>query len=342
VADVTPIQLLAPGEAGPDNPLWHKYRAAGISASDVAAALGVDPWTSPFTLHWRKRWGDTGEEDNPYMKWGRRYERVVREEFVEAHGEGSREPLLVGRAGLYAHPGHTWLMASPDDLVWEIDQPGMELADAVPVEYKTTVTMHTPDSKWGPPGTDEVPVNYRAQSMTQQLVLGARYGLVAVLDLPSRDYREYRIPFDVTDATVILNRGRLFLEDVETGMPPPIDELPSTRDTLIRLFPELDDEVDAIVPAGFARALIRHRAMAARVEALGSRFENRLRAYMGASKYAVWVDGDTERRLAVRSRYPQTRLSLKRMPGAVATYAAARYGKSSTIDKITPARGKRA
>jgi putative phage-type endonuclease len=291
VADVTPIQLLAPGEAGPDNPLWHKYRAAGISASDVAAALGVDPWTSPFTLHWRKRWGDTGEEDNPYMKWGRRYERVVREEFVEAHGEGSREPLLVGRAGLYAHPGHTWLMASPDDLVWEIDQPGMELADAVPVEYKTTVTMHTPDSKWGPPGTDEVPVNYRAQSMTQQLVLGARYGLVAVLDL---------------------------------------------------LFPELDDEVDAIVPAGFARALIRHRAMAARVEALGSRFENRLRAYMGASKYAVWVDGDTERRLAVRSRYPQTRLSLKRMPGAVATYAAARYGKSSTIDKITPARGKRA
>ncbi|MDG4792204.1 YqaJ viral recombinase family protein, partial [Micromonospora sp. WMMD1102] len=108
---MTAVELLPAAEATPDNPRWHELRRAGVTASEVAALVGISPWDSAFSLYHRKANG-WEVEDNEDLSNGRRCEPVIAEWWADTHPDA-----VVCPAGLYASQARPWQLATPDRLV---------------------------------------------------------------------------------------------------------------------------------------------------------------------------------------------------------------------------------
>lgn len=284
---MSPVLLLDPADARPDNPKWHELRRAGISASEIAAVLGLSPWESPFSLYWRKVEGwDTDTNDE--MDAGTRAEPVIADWFADQHPEHAVHP-----AGLYASAERPWQLATPDRLLCDgqmHDNPfpadGFDwahhdlLVDAV-LECKYVV--HGWDG-WGEPGTDDIPVYYRAQLQQQIDVLGVEFGYLAAWH--GAEFREYLIRRDARDLAVMRDAGDRFMDRIAAGDPPPLDGHTATIAALKRIHPSIDD-IDIQVPVEFAEGYRRARAARARAEALVDRYEARARALLGNGRRLV-------------------------------------------------------
>ncbi|MFF7824246.1 YqaJ viral recombinase family protein [Streptomyces rochei] len=221
------------GSFTPGTREWNEARKGlCITATEIAAVVGLSPWTSRFTL-WHKKAGlpTAPFESSPEMRWGSRFEDDVAEEFAERHTE---HPLL--HTGTWRHRDRDWQRATPDRL-W---------GDSI-VEIKTAAS---PDD-WGPDGSDELPVHYRCQVLWQQDTLGLhKPARLAVLILPY-DYREYVIEYDADDARILRDAAERFLDDVRRGNRPPIDGATDTYQT-IRVQPDGLEDRDVEIPSELA------------------------------------------------------------------------------------------
>lgn len=218
------------GSFTPGTPEWNEARKGlCITATEIAAVVGLSPWTSRFTL-WHKKAGlpSAPFEPSPEMKWGVRFEDDVAEEFAERHPE---HPLL--HTGTWKHREREWQRATPDRLH----------GDSI-VEIKTAAS---PEG-WGPDGSDEFPVHYRCQVLWQQDTLGLYApARLAVLILPY-DYREYVVEYDEAEAKILRDAAERFLDDVRQGNRPPIDGATDTYQT-IRVQPDGLEDRDVEIPA---------------------------------------------------------------------------------------------
>jgi putative phage-type endonuclease len=225
----TPTGVLL-GSFTPGTPEWEQARAGlCITATEIAAVMGLSPWMSRFTL-WHKKAGlpTAPFVASPEMRWGSRFEDDFAEEFAERHPE---HPLLT--TGTWRHRDRDWQRATPDRLH------GNRLA-----EIKTAASA----DEWGPSGSDVFPVHYRCQVLWQQDTLGLyEPAHLAVLILPY-DYREYIVEYDPVDAKVLRDAAERFLDDVRQGNRPPIDGATDTYQT-IRVQPDGLEDRDVEIPA---------------------------------------------------------------------------------------------
>lgn len=293
---------------------WLVERRKGIGSSDIAAIMGVSSYESPFSL-WHRKFGDLGDQpDNDQMRWGRRLEEAIAQEYAYQHPE-----TTVTKAGLWRNNERPWQMCSPDRFVY-FGEPTLAV-----LEVKTDGSYE----HWGRDGSDEIPVHYRAQVLWQLDTLGLEKAIVAVL-ISGHTYREYELHYDAGDAAFLRKAAEAFIQRKE---PPPIDDSVATTDALRIVIPLLDDE-DVKIPktlaADYERAVRSYNA-AERRKILAT---NRIRRAIGGHKRAVY-DGRT---MAVRSRYDEHRIditALKREHPELAEL----YSTKSTVDKITPGRG---
>jgi putative phage-type endonuclease len=230
MATATAPEGILLGSFTPGTPEWNEARKGlCITATEIAAVVGLSPWTSKFTL-WHKKAGlpTAPFEPSPEMKWGVRFEDDVAEEFAERHPE---HPLL--HTGTWKHREREWQRATPDRLH----------GDSI-VEIKTAAS---PDG-WGPDGSDEFPVHYRCQVLWQQDTLGLHApARLAVLILPY-DYREYVVEYDEDEAQILRDAAERFLDDVRNGVRPPIDGATDTYQT-IRVQPDGLEDRDVEISA---------------------------------------------------------------------------------------------
>ncbi|MFD4921197.1 YqaJ viral recombinase family protein [Streptomyces goshikiensis] len=226
----TPTGVLL-GTFTPGTPEWDEARSGlCITATEIAAVLGLSPWQSRFSL-WHKKAGlpTAPFTTSPEMLWGSRFEDDVAEEFAERHPE---HPLLA--TGTWKHRDRPWQRATPDRFH------GRRI-----VEIKTAASP----KGWGPDGSDEFPVHYRCQVIWQQDALGLfEPAHLAVLILPY-DYREYVVEYDADDAKIMRHAAAQFLNSVEAGERPPIDGADATYQT-IRVQPNGREDVDVEIPFG--------------------------------------------------------------------------------------------
>jgi putative phage-type endonuclease len=216
------VEVLPPELTGPAHPEWFAARRAGITASEIAAVLGLSPYESPFSLYWRKK-GVVGEQpDDPAMRWGRRLEQHIRDEFRERH----QNDFMVFGAGLYAHTDRPWQMASPDGLIVDLSSNDWDLAPIAGLECKTTGSW----DGWGDDGTDQIPIHIRCQVVWQADVLGVPCVYVPVVN--GRTYREYVVEADPQDALVMRCKAQAFLDALNYGTPPDLDGTDATLTTL--------------------------------------------------------------------------------------------------------------
>ena len=135
-----------------------------ISASEAAAAMGLDPWTSPPELYAVKKGIMPRKAENVKMVWGRRLQRAIANGFAEDTG---REVIDLGEYTILEHRELPWLRCTLDYI--EVDPKKGEGC----LEIKNT----TLGGGW----EDEPPLHYQIQNQIQMFVRGTSYGTPAAL-----------------------------------------------------------------------------------------------------------------------------------------------------------------
>ncbi|MEU0992316.1 lambda-exonuclease family protein [Streptomyces sp. NPDC005953] len=216
----------------PGTPDWHAARAAGIGGSEIAAVLGLSPHESRFSL-WHRKKGLIGPvEESPQMRWGKKHEPTICDEFAELHAGWKIRP-----SPTYASVERPWHIVNPDRLLLD------DFGDiAAILEAKTSRDAEG----WGEPGSDDIPIHYRTQCLWYLDVLGVDRCHVAVL-IAGCEYREYEIWADDAEASLMREAGAEFMRTLAENERPDIDGHSATYQA-IRELPDGLDDVDVEIP----------------------------------------------------------------------------------------------
>lgn len=324
---MTATMLLPPAEVARRTEAWHTARRPGVSASEIAAVLGISPWESPFSLYWRKVNGWDVEQTDE-MRAGLILEPAIADWWADE--QDPLENLVVAPAGLYGSEARPWQLATPDRLVHMVcpgcDGPAAQdpwcdcrgagtSGDPLAV-LECKWVAHSWDG-WGEPGTDDIPVYYRAQVLQQLDVLDLDDAHVAALG--PGGFRSFWVRRDERDLAVMRRAGALFVERLANGNPPDVDEHSATITVLKLLHPTVRDR-DIDVPVDFAEGYRRARAARARAQSIVDRYEARARATLGDA-----------RRLMCNRRIVVSRSVYERKPYEVGP---------ATIDRLNPGRAQ--
>ena len=257
------IPTVAPGSAE-----WLTY----MSASKISAVLGLSPWESPYSLWCQMAGLTTRDEQTKEQARGHYLESSIAAWLADQHPE-----YQLADGGCWVNDARPWQLASPDGLLLA-DGELVELA-----EYKTDAD----GSGWGEPGTDEVPLYYRAQVLWQMDTLGAKRTRFGVLT-GRLEFREYVVDYDPIDAQIMRERAEEFLDSLLWQEMPDLDAHPATYEAVKFLHPDIEAKNDFDVPddlaAEFLTATTEADASAKRV----AQARTRLAAAMGPARRARW------------------------------------------------------
>ncbi|WP_086669104.1 YqaJ viral recombinase family protein [Lentzea kentuckyensis] len=250
----------------PGTPEWHALRSTGIGGSDIAAVLGLSPWDSAFSLWHRKNGGADDKPASREMSWGNRHEDTIAGWYRDTH-PGTR----VARTGTWRSTVRPWQLANPDRL----------LSGRRVLEIKTDRS----GDAWGTPGTDEVPVYYRAQVLWYLDTLGWNEAEVAVL-IGLSDARIYNVRWNAEEAAVMRDAAEQFWQSLKDGVPPPLDGHDATYRTVRALRPHIDEltvELPADLAAWYLRAITYEKQAAERKQHAAAE----VLSHMGTARRAV-------------------------------------------------------
>jgi putative phage-type endonuclease len=208
-------------------PEWHDLRKTGIGGSDVSSIVGVNPWTSPFTL-WAKK---TGRIDDSFVpseaaEWGTRLESVILDKFVEDNPE-----LTVYRdVGTWRNVERSFQLANPDGIYKNA------AGDYGIIEIKT--------SRFEDDWTDGVPAYYRTQVQWYSQTFGFTGTIYVVALFSGSKYKVYEVEPDDFEQASNLAAVESFLPYIEKDEQPDYDGALSTLNTIRELHPDIDPEAE--------------------------------------------------------------------------------------------------
>jgi putative phage-type endonuclease len=271
----------------PGSEPWHAIRAGGIGGSEIAAVMGLSPWTSKFTL-WHLKKGTLAApdiNDQPHIEWGHRLEDVVARKFAESHPECK---LRLG--GTWRNRARPWQIANPDRL----------LTGGSLLEVKTANANAA--WEWGETGTDTIPVHYRCQVLWYMDTLGLDAAWVAVL-IGGSDYREYRIAYDINEAQLMRQAADEFMVTLDLDERPDIDDSDSTYQSVRELNPNIDG-LDKEIPEHLAAKYVTTCEAFEAEKRAKIAVSSELLDAMGSARYAMCNGDKIAMRAAVRGGTP--------------------------------------
>jgi len=281
-----------------DRAAWLRWRQKGLGGSDAAAIVGLDPFRSAMMV-WLEKTGmlpvDHAAEDEP-MRWGRRFESVIVEEFEQ------RTDLRVGAQQLGAvHPERPHLRATLDGFVYE-----GQAEEAAPLGIYEAKTASRRAWDW----LAGVPDHVQVQVQHNLAVTGLGHAWVATLLLspvPRLVIRELERDDAAIDVLVQLEDA--FWQRVLEQRPPAADSGEATAEALRRAFsdPVAGQSVE-LTAEGLELVRQRSRAKAEETAAAARRqgAENALMAMLGGAEIGL-VNG---REVLTWKRFEQQRLDV--------------------------------
>lgn len=287
------------------SPEWHAARRGRLGGSEIAAVMGLSPWESPFSL-WHRKAALVGEQpENPQMSWGKRLEPAIAEAYAEMHPE-----YAVLDCGTYTHPSRPWQLGNPDRLLYGGgDAPGAVVLDERgrapwPPDAVLEAKTARDDTGWGEPGTEEIPVYYRAQVLWYLDTLGLDTAHVAVL-IAGSDYREYTVTRSGAreELAAMQSAATGFLASLPTadtpGVRPDIDGSTATYQ-VVKQLPEGMDDVDVELDPKTADAYADAIAVARDADAEKRRMVSLVLDHIGTGRRATCLG----ERVATRTVHP--------------------------------------
>ena len=345
--------LLAQDEIDKSRELWIEKRLKGITASEIAAILGLAPSThgSPFALFTAKTQGEDWRPDNDAMMRGRYLEPYVADVFSADH------PYLhLMPAGLYCHPDREWQLATFDRLALDTAVRGLpddldhtDLAeryewDADPVQIKTAISKNAgggdPLHSWGEPYTSQIPIQYRAQVLWEMDVQEAERAWVPCLFMQEWKVVTYLVERDgdaERDMEFMRAAAEEFRRRLRDNDPPDVDFTPATTEALKAVYKYMDPDLDVPVTRKLARRYLSARKAVEREERRRDQALNELRRAIGPGRRAVIEDAGRTHTVVTRSQYPAEYIDVKRLRREQPDIAR-QYTKKVPVDKMIPGR----
>lgn len=271
-ATPTPTGVLL-GHLVPGTPEWDAARTGPvITATRIAAVMGLSPWESRLSLYHRLR-GETVDTFtvSSEMEWGTRHEPTIAEKWEDCNPQEMALPT-----GTWRHRDRPWQRCTPDRLIVpRVLDVAWTIADTEVLELKFSPV----GEGWGPDRDPiGIPVYYRCQVLWQLDTLGLTRATVAVL-IAGHDYRTYPIEYDAAEAALLRKSARAFLDDVEGGRRPSIDGHSATYQA-IRQLPhgvrDIDVEVEAELRDRYFAAIDAHTAAETELAECRSRLLDRI------------------------------------------------------------------
>ena len=197
---------------------WIEERRKSIGGSDAAALVGMNSHVTPYMI-WADKTGRLPpKEDNEAMRQGMDLEEYVARRFCEKTG---KKVHICSQ--MFRNPSFPFAHANIDRKV---------TGESAGLECKTTSIMNIKKFKNG-----EYPENYYAQCMHYLAVTGWDRWYLAVLVF-GKGFYDYTIERDENEIKALMDTEKNFWENyVITDIPPPVDGLEPTGETLSILFP---------------------------------------------------------------------------------------------------------
>lgn len=253
---------------------WLEHRRKSIGGSDASAIIGMNSYSSPYTV-WADKLGKLPpKEDNEAMRLGRDLEDYVAKRFTEETGKKVRREnnILINPDIPFAH-------ANVDRMI---------IGEDAGFEAKTTSALNTKKFKNG-----EYPENYYVQCVHYLMVTGCKRWYLGVLVL-GVGFKWFVIERDEGEIEALKKSEADFWEYVKSGEAPMTDGSDSTSETLRTIYPESNGESVSLM--AFENDLQHYITLAEAIDGIKKQKEevaNRIKAYMGeaskgeCSKYKV-------------------------------------------------------
>jgi putative phage-type endonuclease len=253
---------------------WLEHRRKSIGGSDASAIIGMNNYSSPYTV-WADKLGKIPpKEDNEAMRLGRDLEDYVAKRFTEETGKKVRREnnILINPDIPFAH-------ANVDRMI---------VGEDAGFEAKTTSALNVKRFKNG-----KYPENYYAQCVHYMMVTGCQRWYLGVLVL-GVEFKWFVIERDEGEIEALRKSEADFWEYVKLGQAPMTDGTDSTSETLRTIYPESNgDEVNLMA---FENDLQQYMTLSSLLDDVKRQKEevaNKIKAYMGeaskgeGSKYRV-------------------------------------------------------
>lgn len=201
----------------------HPLRAQDLTASDIGAAIGVDPYKSKLALWAEKSGLLMASADNPMMRRGRWLEGAV----VAALRDEFPDWDFLYPPRVYLRDPESRLGATPDAFATDGDQ-------IVNVQLKVIAKPEF-ERRWamGPP------MAYVLQTLTEGMLAEADRSLLAalVIDTYSAELHLAEVPRHAAAEARLHDIAAAFWASVNTGQPPPAD-VSRDAETVAAMFPQ--------------------------------------------------------------------------------------------------------
>ena len=225
---------------------WLEHRRKTIGGSEAACILGINPWTSPYSV-WAEKLGKLPpRDDNEAMRQGRDLEFYVAQRFTEETGKKVRR-----ENNILVNPDYPFAHANVDRMI---------VGEDAGLECKTTSTLNLKNFKNG-----AFPDTYYVQCVHYMMVTGCKKWYLAVLVL-NKAFMVFEIERDEAEIEALARSEADFWKLVESQTTPIADGSSSTTETINTIFPDADG--DSVSLFGFDADLESYIALTKQIKAL--------------------------------------------------------------------------
>ena len=243
---------------------WLKLRSQYIGGSDAAAVVGLNPFSSPYSL-WAEKTGKVpGFEGNLATEVGTYLEEFVAQNFAQETGKKVRKCNQS-----FLNSQYPFAIANIDREI---------VGEDAGLEIKTTDSLNLKKFKNG-----EYPANYYAQCVHYLAVTGKKRWYLAVL-IGNKDFRWFVIERDEAEINALMTAEADFWEYVKKDTPPAVDGKQATTEAIKTIYADNNDSICDLT--AFSTSLQQYWALKKQIDELEELKEetaNKIKAFMGES-----------------------------------------------------------
>lgn len=243
---------------------WLQLRSKYIGGSDAAAVVGLNAFSSPYSLWAEKTGRIPGFAGNLATEVGTFLEEFVAQKFAQETGKRVRKCNLS-----FLNSQYPWAIANIDREI---------VGEDAGLEIKTTDSLNLKKFKDG-----EYPSNYYAQMVHYLAVTGKKRWYLAVL-IGNKEFKWFTLERDDDEIAALMSAEEAFWAHVKSDTPPAVDGTQATSGAITTIYAENDDSTCDL--SAFETNLREYTALKKQIkdlEELAEEAANRIKEFMGES-----------------------------------------------------------
>ena len=250
--------------ATPNREEWKNLRHQYIGGSDAAAVVGLNPFSSAYSLWAEKTDRVPPFEGNLATEVGTYLEDFVAKKFEEETGKKVRR-----ENHSILNDAYPWAIANVDRVV---------VGEDAGLEIKTTSELNMKSFKNG-----EYPSNYYAQCVHYLALTGKRRWYLAVL-IGNKEFKWFTIERDQDEIDALMAAEENFWKCVTDGVPPEADGSKATTDAIKTIYTTSNnDQVSLFSFDDCLKQYIELGKQVKELQNLQNEMANKVKAFMGAA-----------------------------------------------------------